>query len=88
MRTAIRAGNVEARFGAPLPAVAMENRMGSGAFAHLLDHGFSQDGGARGLREELNWQFIDACLDCFFEGRMPEKGAFVADGKHDRLLLS
>jgi ATP-dependent Clp protease ATP-binding subunit ClpA len=78
----------EARFGAPLPPTDLENRLGRGAFAHLMDHGFSQDAGARGLRKELDDQFNDACLDWFFEGKLPEKGAFVADGKNDRLLLT
>jgi ATP-dependent Clp protease ATP-binding subunit ClpC len=84
--------HLERRFadllGTPLPPVALENRLGSGAFAHLLDHGFSQEAGARGLRQALDRQFNDACLDLFFEGRLPEKGAFVADGKNDRLLLT
>ena len=78
----------EAHLGAPLPPAALENRLGRGALAHLLDHGFTQESGARGLRQELDRQFNDACLNWFFEGKLPEKGAFVADGKHDRLLLT
>jgi ATP-dependent Clp protease ATP-binding subunit ClpA len=55
--------------------------------AHLLRKCFTQTGGARRLREELNRQLNIAVLPWAFEGKAPVEGRFYADPKRDQLEL-
>jgi ATP-dependent Clp protease ATP-binding subunit ClpA len=56
--------------------------------AHLLKKGFTQVGGARHLREELNRQFNAAVNPWFLvKKRMPEQGRFFRNVEHDCLEL-
>jgi ATP-dependent Clp protease ATP-binding subunit ClpA len=58
-----------------------------GVNAHLVRKGFTQTGGARRLREELNRQFNAACLPWLLSGQAPREGQFYADPKRDCLEL-
>ena len=55
--------------------------------AHLLRKCFTQTGGARRLREELNRQLNIAVLPWAFEGKLPVEGRFYTDPKLDQLEL-
>jgi ATP-dependent Clp protease ATP-binding subunit ClpA len=55
--------------------------------AHLLRKCFTQTGGARRLREELNRQLNIAVLPWAFEGKLPVEGRFYTDPKLDQLVL-
>ena len=55
--------------------------------AHLLRKCFTQTGGARRLREELNRQLNIAVLPWAFEGKLPVEGRFYTDPKRDQLEL-
>jgi ATP-dependent Clp protease ATP-binding subunit ClpA len=55
--------------------------------AHLLRKCFTQTGGARRLREELNRQLNIAVLPWAFEGKQPVEGRFYTDPKMDQLVL-
>jgi ATP-dependent Clp protease ATP-binding subunit ClpA len=55
--------------------------------AHLLRKCFTQSGGARRLREELNRQLNIAVLPWAFEGKLPVEGRFYTDPKRDQLEL-
>lgn len=58
-----------------------------GVNAHLLRKGFTQTGGARRLRQELDRQFNAACLPWLLSGKTPTEGRFYADVRNDRLEL-
>jgi ATP-dependent Clp protease ATP-binding subunit ClpC len=80
---------LEARFeaafagGFPAPLTIDEK----GVRAHLLRTGFTQTGGARRLRQELDRQFNGACIPWLLSGQTPREGRFYADPKHDCLVL-
>jgi ATP-dependent Clp protease ATP-binding subunit ClpB len=67
-----------------VPQLSIEAK---GVRAHLLRKGFTQTGGARYLRQELNRQFNAACRPWFMSGDIPREGRFYADPKNDRLEL-
>jgi ATP-dependent Clp protease ATP-binding subunit ClpA len=55
--------------------------------AHLLRKGFTQTGGARRLRQELDRQFNIATMPWIFSGQVPQECRFFYDAKNDRLEL-
>jgi ATP-dependent Clp protease ATP-binding subunit ClpA len=57
------------------------------ASAHLLRTGFTQTGGARRLRQELDRQLNIAVMPWMFLQRLPEKCVFGYEPKKDRLML-
>ena len=59
----------------------------NGVTAYLLRKCFTQSGGARKLREELNRQLNDAVIPWAIERKMPKEGKFYCDIKRDCLEL-
>jgi ATP-dependent Clp protease ATP-binding subunit ClpA len=58
-----------------------------GVHAHLLRTGFSNTGGARRLRQELDRQFNRAVRPWLLDGATPKEWCFRADGKRNCLVL-
>jgi ATP-dependent Clp protease ATP-binding subunit ClpA len=56
--------------------------------AHLLRTGFSNTGGARRLRQELDRQFNRAVRPWLLAGESPKQWCFSADLKNNRLVLT
>ena len=67
-----------------VPSLSIDEK---GVHAHLLRAGFSNTGGARRLRQELDRQFNRAVRPWLLDGQVPVEWRFTADGKRNCLVL-
>jgi len=67
-----------------VPSLSIDNK---GVHAHLLRAGFSNTGGARRLRQELDRQFNRAVRPWLLDGRAPVDWRFTADPRRNCLVL-